>query len=277
MYRMFAKQALDEIEEWRHQATSPEHQLDWRWLGRFRELVAYDSYGWLAHAGPFTEGEQQQWDQLFLPHVDEAAWEQLATLMVQSRKRELKAAIAEQCEPRLRYPAIEIEEVRRRIAGLLQLDAEISQQEPNAIVRRLYHGAIEDEVGYLRLIEATYEGNTDTYWECNLRILTLPTTEEMEYALIPIKRMVLQGLKRPETREVAQRLSEFMQIRLHPLYSMPCSIDCFGTLTRMSRRHGNKHRSMRCTSVFARFAAFLILSERASVTFKMRYICMAHR
>jgi len=41
---MFAKQALDEIEQWRNQATSPEHQLDWRWIGRFRALVAYDGY-----------------------------------------------------------------------------------------------------------------------------------------------------------------------------------------------------------------------------------------
>ncbi len=48
--------------------------------------------------------------------------------MVQSRKRELKAALAEQREPRLRYPAIEIEVICRRIAGPLQLDVEISQQ-----------------------------------------------------------------------------------------------------------------------------------------------------
>lgn len=27
-------------------------------VGRFRELVAYDEYGWLAHTGPFTEEEQ---------------------------------------------------------------------------------------------------------------------------------------------------------------------------------------------------------------------------
>ena len=43
--------------------------------------------------------------------MDEATKEQLATLLVQSRERELAAAFAEQREPRLRYPAIEIEEV----------------------------------------------------------------------------------------------------------------------------------------------------------------------
>jgi hypothetical protein len=221
MYRMFAKQAQDEIEQWRKQATSPEHQLDWRWLGRFRDLVAYDGHGWLAHAGPFTKEEQQQWDHLFQPGADETTWEQLASLMVQSRERELKAAIAEQREPRLRYPAIEIEEVRRRIAGLLQLDAEISQQEPNAIVRRLYHGAIEEDVDFLRLIEATYEGDTDKYWACNLRILPLPTAEEVEYSLTPIRQMILRGLTRPETRELAQQLSEFMRARLHLGLDLP--------------------------------------------------------
>ena len=89
--------------------------------------------------------------------MDEATKEQLATLLVQSRERELAAAFAEQREPRLRYPAIEIEEVRHRIASLLQLNREISQNKPNAIVRRLYHGAIEDDMNFLRLIEATQE------------------------------------------------------------------------------------------------------------------------
>jgi tetratricopeptide (TPR) repeat protein len=221
MYRMFAKQALDEIEEWRHQAISPEHQLDWRWVGRFRELVAYDGHGWLAHAGPFTKEEQQQWDQMFEPHANEDTWEHLAALMVQSRERELTSAIAEQREPRLRYPAIEIKEVRRRIAGLLQLDAEISQQEPNAIVRRLYQGAIEEDVDFLRLIEATYEGDIDKYWACNLRLEHKPTEEEMEYTLVPIKRMVFRGLTRPETREIGQQLSEFMHTHLHLSLNLP--------------------------------------------------------
>jgi len=218
---MFAKQALDEIEQWRNQATSPEHQLDWRWIGRFRELVAYDGYGWLAHAGPFTEEEQAQWDRLFGPDADEATWEQLATLMVQSRERELQAALAKEREPRLRYPAIDIEEVRRRIAGLLQLDTEMSQQEPNVIVRRLYHGAIAYDLDFLRLIEATYEGDTETFWQCNNPSDSQPTPEEVEFALLPIKREIMRGLERPETREVAQQLREFMQTRLHLSLDLP--------------------------------------------------------
>jgi tetratricopeptide (TPR) repeat protein/DNA-binding XRE family transcriptional regulator len=225
MYRMFAQQALDEIEQWRRQTAASNHQLDWRWIGRFRDLVAYDGHSWLAHAGPFTDEEQAQWDRLFVRGADEGAWEQLAALMVQSRERELQAAIAEQREPRLCYPAIDIEEVRGRIASLLALDAEIEQAEPNAIVRRLYHGAIEDDVTFLRLIEATYEGTIDTFWDCNLRAFIVPPAEEVEYALLPIKREIQQGRKRAETREVAHQLREWMQTHLHLSLDLPLNTE----------------------------------------------------
>ena len=43
MYRMFAKEALDEIDQWRRNAASSRHQLDWRWVGRYRELDTYDA------------------------------------------------------------------------------------------------------------------------------------------------------------------------------------------------------------------------------------------
>ena len=215
MYRMFAKEALEEIEQWRRQATSSEYQLDWRWVERYRELASYDTYWWLTWAGPFTEEEQQQWDRLFSSSREEATKEHLGALLKQSRERELAAAIAEQREPRLQYPAIEIDEVRRRIADLLQLDTDISQKEPNAIVRRLYRGAIEEELDVLHLIEATYEGNTERFWKCNLRVLPVPTVEEMEYAFSRLRHILRQGLKRPETAEVSQRLDEFLRARLH--------------------------------------------------------------
>ncbi len=212
---MFANEALEEIAQWRRHATAPQHQLDWRWVERYRELASYDTYWWLTWAGPFAEEEQQQWDQLFSSPRDEAAREQLGALLKQSRERELAAAIAQQREPRLHYPAIEIEEVRRRIVDLLQLDTDISQQEPNAIVRRLYHGAIEEELDVLHLIEATYEGNTERFWECNLCVLPVPTVEEMKYALSRLRHILRQGLKRPETAEVSLRLDEFLRTRLH--------------------------------------------------------------
>jgi len=215
MCTMLTKEALAEIEQWRRRTTSPQHQLDWRWVERYRELASYDSYWWLTWAGPFTDEEQQQWDQLFRTPVDEAAREQLNILLMQSRERELVAAIAEQREPQLRYPAIEIEEVRRRIVALLQLVTEISQEEPNAIVHHLYHATIEEEIDFLRLIEAAYEGNTERFWECNLRLFPVPTAEEMHDALSYVRRALLQGFKHPETAEVSQSLDDFLRFHLH--------------------------------------------------------------
>src|SRR2546425_12156443 len=86
------------MERWLSQATPPERQLDRRWIVRYRELTSHDSYWWLSWAGPFSEEEQQQWDRLFTPPVDEATKERAAPLLRQSRERELEAALAEQRE-----------------------------------------------------------------------------------------------------------------------------------------------------------------------------------
>jgi hypothetical protein len=217
---VIAKEAQQAMQQWLSQATPLERQLDRRWVGRYRELAAYDSYWWLTWAGPFSEEEQQQWDRLFLPPVEEVAKEQLALLLKQSRERELAAAIAEQREPCLHYPAIEIEEVRHRIANLLELNTEIGQEEPNAIVRRLYHGAIEEELDFLRLIEATYEGDTEQFQACMLRLCPIPTVEGMEYALARVRQSLRQGLKRPETIQVSQHLDEFLRTRLHLTFDL---------------------------------------------------------
>jgi tetratricopeptide (TPR) repeat protein len=214
-YRMFAHEALEEMKQWRQKSRAPEPQLDWRWAERFRELIAHDSFWWLTWAGPFTEEEQQAWDRLFALPLDETTKAQLGTLMKESRERELKAALEEQREPRLQYPAIAIEDVRHRINALLQLDADIQQQEPNVIVRRLYQGAIEEDVDYLRLIEATYEGDTKRFWGCNLSVFPCPNVDEMKYALAYVKRITHQGLASPETAAISQHVQEFLRTRLH--------------------------------------------------------------
>ncbi len=210
MYRMFAKDALNELEQWRRQAISPKHQLDWRWVERYRQLDSFDSYWWLAPAGPFTKEEQQQWNQHVTKPLDEITKEQLGNLIAQSRDRELAAALDQQREPHLLYPALDIEEVRRRLTGFAQLDAQISQEEPNVIVRRFYHGAIEDAMNFLRLIEATYEGDTEKFWEYNLRLNPLPTSDEMNDALSHVRRMLRQGLQLARTEEVSNHILQFL-------------------------------------------------------------------
>jgi Domain of unknown function (DUF1704) len=191
-----------------------QYQLDWRWVERYRALAAFDSYWWWTPTGPFNEEEQRQWNQLFRPDMDETTKEQLGTLLAEPRERELAAALAEQREPHLHYPAIAIEEVRARIAALRQLDTDISQDEPNTIVRRLYHATITEEIDFLRMIEATYEGDTETYWECSLRFTPVPTHEEMEYALSRVRHYLRQGLLRPDTAEASERVIQLVRQQL---------------------------------------------------------------
>jgi hypothetical protein len=214
-YHMFAQDGLNEIGQWRQQYVTPQHQLDWRWVEQYRELCTYDSYWWLTWAGPFTEEEQAQWEQLFALPLDEATKTQLGALMKASRERELEAAITEQREPRLQYPAIDIADVHQRIAAQLALSEEVGQQEPNAIVRRFYQNAIEEELDYLHLIEATYEGNTERFWECNLRLFPLPTRENIAFAFTRVKHILRQGLENPKTADISQQLQEFIRTRLH--------------------------------------------------------------
>jgi len=201
--------------EWLRQATPPEQQLDRRWIGRYRELAAQDSLWWLTWAGPFTEEEQQQWNHLFQPPVEEAAKAQLAPLLAQSRERELTAALSEQREPRLQYPAIEIDEVRCRIVGFERLAAEIERGESNEIVRRLYLGAITDDLTYLRLIEATFEGNTEQFGTLNRYLFHEPTPDEMTYAFSRLRRMLQQGFERPDTAAMSQHLLQILHEQLH--------------------------------------------------------------
>ena len=159
--------------------------------------------------------EHHKWNELYTPNIDEATKEQLGNILTQSRERELVLALAEQREPRLHYPAIHIEEVRRRIDGFVQLDEEITQEEPNPIVRRLYHGAIEEELCFIRMIEATYEGNSDSYWKLNQQLMETPTHEEMEYALSRVRHVVFLGLQRADTVELSQQVLHIMQEQLH--------------------------------------------------------------
>jgi len=209
------QEAQQAMAKWLSQSTPLEHQLDRRWIGRYRELTSQDSFWWHSWAGPFTEEEQHQWNRLFQPPIDEAAKAQLAPIVAQSRERELKVALTEQREPRLHYPAIEIDEVRRRITDLMALDSEIEGEEPNAIVRQLYHETIEKDVDYLRIIEATYEGNTERYWTFNQRLFQKPTTEEMASAFSWVRRLLQQGFEKPETAEISQQLLSFLQEQLH--------------------------------------------------------------
>ena len=235
-YQVIGDKALQEIEAWRRtSAASSHYQLDWRWVDRYRELASFNAYWWLAAAGPFTPEEQYQWNLAFSSNLDEATKEQLGKLIDQSRDRELSAAITEQREPRLSYPAIDIVDVRRRTADLQALQAEIDEQEPHALVRRFYQGTIEEEVAYLRLIEATYDGDSQRFWEHNLRINPRPTPEDMDYALSRVRHIVVQGVivaerstgiepeRKQALQETSAQVTRLLREHLHLQLELSCS------------------------------------------------------
>ncbi len=204
-YHMFAEDALEEIEQWRQKTTASHYRLDWRWVERYRTLASFDSYWWLAAAGPLTDEEQREWERLPTRHLDEATKGRLSTLMARSTRREVNIAMDEQREPLLHYPAMDIQEVQTRIAGLLQLDAEIVRDEPNALVRRLYHETIEEELHFLYLIQATCEGSNESFWKHNLALNPLPTQAEMHYVISRVKHYVLQGFLSERAKEASER------------------------------------------------------------------------
>ena len=212
---MIAQETLREIKQGREASEHSSFQLDWRWVARYRQLSAYDAYWWWAHGGPFTQEEQTQWDQLSAFTLTPDTQNQLRTLLVVSRDRELASAFAEGREPELRYPAIDIQDVRHRIQSFLRLSADVSHDEPNAIVRRLYQGAIEDEVCFLRMIEATFERNARRFWELTQSLNSPPTAEEMAYALSRVEHIVIQGLLREDTKELSQQILHIVQDRIH--------------------------------------------------------------
>ena len=85
------------------------------------------------------------------PHMDEVAKEQLGMLIAESRERELATSIAEQREPRLRYPAIDIADVRSRIEGVTPSGratvAKLQMNHPHMVALRRLHAELGIPVG----------------------------------------------------------------------------------------------------------------------------------
>ncbi len=78
-------------------------------------------------------------------------------------------------------------------------------------MKRLYHGAIEDEVCFLRLIEATYEGNSERFWELTQQLYPPPTMGETHYAIDRVKQIVVQGLQREGTAHISYQVIQALR------------------------------------------------------------------
>src|SRR5581483_7636138 len=67
-----------------------------------------------------------------------------------------------------------------------------------------YHETIEEELEYLLLIQAPPDGESEQFWQHNLRINPLPTADEMRYALSRVAYYTHQGLRSERAREASQ-------------------------------------------------------------------------
>ena len=192
---------------------------------RYHELVRYDALQWLTPAA-FSPAERETWTQLQQYPSNEESQQRLEALMAESREREILAALSEGREPRLQYPRLPITEVVRRIEGLRALAEEIARDEPNAVVRRLYVEVIEENLFLLQLIQATYEGNTQAFWQNNRALHAEPTPEEMERALTQVARLIALGRQRADLADVSEAVWQFLQ-RIHapvPILSAPAQV-----------------------------------------------------
>lgn len=187
-------------------------QLDARWIERYRRIISFDLFTWLAHAGPFTEEEQHVWNRL-LGREDDEARKQRATIMAISRERELELALEEQREPRLRYPAIAIDTGRQCIKDLQHLSLEIYAMEQNRVVQRLYLAAIDEQIDVLLMVEATYHGDADAFQYYNYSVYAAPSPREMDFAISGLSRQLHRGLRRQETSEISAHLLDYLQER----------------------------------------------------------------
>jgi tetratricopeptide (TPR) repeat protein len=219
-YRDLAEAGLAEIQRWRQENSN--EQLDWRWSKRYRELVHYDAYQWLTPAA-FSPTEWEVWSHLQEQVPETERQKQMEQITIQSRDREILAALAQGREPHFHFPFLPIEEVMHKIQELRVLGAEMSRDEPNAVVRRLYLDAIKENLLLLDLIRAAHDGDTQAYHAANQAMHPAPTPEEMERALTEVARLIALGRQRSDLLEVSEAVFQFLQ-RIHaPLPPAPSS------------------------------------------------------
>lgn len=208
-FRTIAQRIEDDIHLWRRTVGTVPCQLDWRWIGTYRQLLAYPLYDWLKPAGPLLAEEEAQLHHLLRQQTDEAH-QQSQALMARSLERELEQAIQEQRNPRLYYPALPLDRVRTLMVGLRELDEQVLQREINSIVRDWYHQVIAEELAILSLVEATALGDGVRYWQMMCQLYPPPTQQEHQYVLSRIGYVLKQGMLKEETAELAREVAQLL-------------------------------------------------------------------
>jgi len=210
-YLEAAKDGLRVIEEQLRE--NPERKLDWRWFSEYHRLASFDAIAWLNQAaGPFTQDEQNEWNELSRQSPDEEAVQQRKmALVAQSRKRELAAYLKEEREPQLHYPAIPLQEVDTRMQGFLTLRENIVRDEKNSIVRRLYLEAIDERLDELHLVKASARADDEAFWMYMQRLWASPTSQEMAVAIDGLITFAKRGLQYVETCPVSQDMFRLLE------------------------------------------------------------------
>ncbi|GHP00817.1 hypothetical protein KSF_108640 [Reticulibacter mediterranei] len=212
-YRVLAQAGLTEIRQWRQ--TSPEEKLDWRWSSRYRDIVRYDPFE-LMTPGAFTRSEQDEWDFLQEQEPNEENQKRMGELLSRSRDREVLDAEREGRDPQFRYPRIRKNQITKTIEELARLTADIDSadaaiREPNAHVRTFYLGVAQEHTSYLKMIQATHDGDTTAFLRYNEEVYGKPLAEEVEQALTYIGRLIALGRQRADTVEVSDQVTTFLR------------------------------------------------------------------
>jgi transcriptional regulator with XRE-family HTH domain/tetratricopeptide (TPR) repeat protein len=215
-----ARKLLEDIQH--HIYVNPHHTLDKQWFSRYRDLASYSDVAWLRQAGPLTEAERKEVEQMRSCHDDPDATHRFSEIIMLSRNRELVQSALEQREPRLTYPAIPLSDVLAKEAGLSCLRSDIEECEQNEVVRHLYLEAIDERITELRLIEAVARTNDGLFWEYSQVLNPIPDVSGMEPALSALALLLHQGLQSSDTHELSQQLiAQTHRWRVFPLDLLP--------------------------------------------------------
>ena len=183
-----------------------DYQLDQHWFEQLHEIVFSDDVEMLTQAGPFTRGEQQEWDKLFEHRTEREAKLRMKELIAAARERELAQSLAEQRLPQFQYPFLDTSDISSRITRFQAVLTEIEAQERNAIVRRLYRERITEELRYLHLFEAVSRQDTASVQKWNEVLYGKPNQEEMSIALGEFAKLLYRARKHPEAQSLSERI-----------------------------------------------------------------------
>ncbi len=112
--------------------------------------------------------------------------------------------------PILDYPALANFDFTAKEQALLELKADILEQEPNEYVKKIYRTKINEIIATVRMLNATQSGNDKKFDRYSTFIFGKPTKENTDYIVQTIKKK-LEG-KKPENEIKKQAIYELLNL-----------------------------------------------------------------